>query len=123
MFEYSYPLNTYDLVISHAALHHGIKTKVVASLAKIYGTLVTGGNIFLSLPCEDSKRSWATMAGHETFADGTCIPVSGPEKGLPHSFFSNQEIKGLFTDKYDDLSIKIDDHDGKWIITGQKKRA
>jgi SAM-dependent methyltransferase len=123
MFEYSYPLNTYDLVISHAALHHGIKTKVISSIAKIYSTLLTGGNIFLSLPSEECKWNWATMAGHETLADGTCIPVRGPEKGLSHSFFSNQEIIELFADKYDDLSIKIDDRDGKWVITGQKKRA
>jgi SAM-dependent methyltransferase len=123
MFEYPYPLDTYDLVISQAALHHGIKTKVVATVAKIHSMLLAGGNIFLSLPGEDSKKNWATMAGHETLADGTCIPVQGPEKGLPHSFFSNQEIKDLFTDHYDHLSIKIDERDGRWIITGRKKRA
>jgi len=120
MFEYLYPPNTYDLVISHAALHHGLKTKVISLLVKIHDTLLTGGSIFLSLPNEDCKRNWPTMAGHETLTDGTCIPVQGPEKGLPHSFFSSQEIKELFTDSYSDLSMKIDDRDGRWIITGQK---
>ena len=122
MFEYSYPPNAYDLVISHAAMHHGIKTKVVSLVAQIYNTLLAGGNIFLSLPGEDCKRTWPTMAGHETLADGTCIPVQGPEKGLPHSFFSIQEIKELLTDQYNNLSINIDDH-GRLIITGQKKLA
>jgi SAM-dependent methyltransferase len=122
MFDYSYPLEAYDLVISHAAMHHGIKTKVISLVAQISSTLLAGGNIFLSLPGEDSKRNWPTMAGHETLDDGTCIPVHGPEKGLPHSFFSSQEIKQLLTDQYDNLSINIDDH-GRWIITGQKKQA
>jgi 2-polyprenyl-3-methyl-5-hydroxy-6-metoxy-1,4-benzoquinol methylase len=92
MFGYSYPPNTYDLVISRAAIHHGIKTKVVSLVAQIYSTLLAGGNIFLSLPSEECIKNWAMMTGHETLADGTCIPVQGPEKGLPHSFFSNQEI-------------------------------
>ena len=122
MFVYSSPPNAYDLVISHAALHRGLKSKVISSVAKIHSTLLAGGNIFLSLPNEDCKKNWVMMAGHETLADGTCIPIQGPEKGLPHSFFSSQEIKALFADEYDDLTIKLDDH-GRWIITGQKKRA
>lgn len=120
MFDYPYQTNTYDLVISHAALHHGLKTQVTSLLERIYGLLVENGKIFISLPSDDSKMNWPTMAGHETLPDGTCIPVQGPEKGLPHSFFSEPEIDALFRSRYSNLTIKSDDH-GRWIITGQKR--
>jgi SAM-dependent methyltransferase len=119
MYSYPYQTNTYDLVLSHAALHHGLKAQVFSLAAKMYDLLVSNGKIFLSLPSDDCKEKWATMAGHETLPDGTCIPVQGPEKGLPHSFFSRQEIDALFRNKYGNLTIKLDDH-GRWIITGQK---
>ena len=120
MFDYPYPTNTYDLVISHAALHHGLKTQVISLLKKIHRLLVPKGKIFISVPSKDSKKDWPTMAGHETLPDGTCIPVQGPEKGLPHSFFSKPELDALFRGKYSHLIIRLDDH-GRWIITGQKR--
>ena len=122
MYEYPYPADVYDLIISHAALHHGIKAKVVSLVGKIHDILVVNGKIFLSLPSDDCRKNWAMMAGHETLADGTCIPLQGPEKGLPHSFFSRQEIDELFTGKYVDLSIQTDES-RRWIITGPKKWA
>jgi SAM-dependent methyltransferase len=122
MYDYSYPANTFDLVISHAALHHGIKAKVVSLVKTIHGILLVNGRIFLSLPSEDCIQKWATMTGHETLTDGTCIPVQGPEKGLPHSFFSRQEIDEMFAGQYGDLSLQTDDS-GRWIITGQKKQV
>ncbi|MGC1378732.1 MAG: class I SAM-dependent methyltransferase [Anaerolineales bacterium] len=120
MYDYQYQTMTYDLVISHAALHHDLKAKVVSLVEKIHSLLVVNGRIFLSLPNDDCKTNWAMMDGHETLPDGTCIPMQGPEKGLPHSFFSRQEIDTLFRRKYGDLAIKLDDR-GRWIITGQKR--
>jgi len=122
MFEYSSPPNAYDLIISHAAMHHGLKAKVVSLVTRIPSALRTGGHVFLSLPSEYCRRNWPTMAGHKTLADGTCIPVRGPEKGLPHSFFSRPEVEELFNNNYDDLSIGLDKY-RRWIITGQKKPA
>jgi SAM-dependent methyltransferase len=120
MFDHLYLPNTYDLVISHAAIHHGLKTQVVSLVEKIYDLLVENGKIFISLPSDDSKKKWPTMAGHEILPDGTCIPIQGPEKGLPHSFFSKSEIDGMFSSKYSNLTIKLDERN-RWIITGQKR--
>jgi SAM-dependent methyltransferase len=122
MFDYPYPTNTYDLVLSHAAIHHGLKVQVTSLLEQIHSLLVPKGKIFISVPSEDSKTNWATMAGHETLPDGTCIPLQGPEKGLPHSFFSKPEIDALLQGKYSHLTIKLDEH-GRWIITGQRRAA
>jgi 2-polyprenyl-3-methyl-5-hydroxy-6-metoxy-1,4-benzoquinol methylase len=55
MYDYSYPANVYDFIISHAALHHGIKAKVLSLIKKIHGILLANGSIFLSLPSDDCK--------------------------------------------------------------------
>jgi len=120
MFDFCYQTNAYGLVISHASMHHGLKAKVISLLEKLDSLLIGSGRIFLSVPSDDCKKNWPSMLGHETLPDGTCIPVQGPEKGLPHSFFSRTEIDALFRGKYSNLIIRLDDH-GRWIITGQKR--
>jgi 2-polyprenyl-3-methyl-5-hydroxy-6-metoxy-1,4-benzoquinol methylase len=119
MYDHTYPVDIYDLIISYATLHHGTKSQVAMLLRKIYDSLATNGKVFLSLPSDDSMKNWAMMAEHETLPDGTRIPLIGPEKGLPHSSFSEDEIQTLFAKRYSDTSIKLDDR-GRWIITGTK---
>lgn len=58
------------------------------------------------------------MAEHETLEDGTCIPLIGPEKGLPHSFYSKEEIDKIFS-IYSRIESDLDER-GRWIITGEK---
>jgi len=119
MYEYEYPDNTYDLIISHCTLHHGNKDKVIALLAKIYQILLPQGKIFISLPSNESKKHWVMMSEHETLDDGTCIPLTGPEKGLPHSFYSQAEVEHLFS-PYFDATITLNMCDSRWIITARK---
>lgn len=72
----------------------------------------------LDIGCGNGKY---LMDGHETLTDGTCIPVLGPEKGLPHSFFSVNEIDHLFS-RYANLQVVLDtDGSQRWIITGEKR--
>jgi SAM-dependent methyltransferase len=118
MYEYQYPVNTFGLIISHTTLHHGKKRNVIALLESIYNALVEKGKIFISLPDEVCKQKWTTMAEHETLDDGTCIPTVGPEKGLPHSFYTKAEIERLFS-RYCNLELVLDEH-GRWIVTGEK---
>jgi SAM-dependent methyltransferase len=118
MYKYRYSVSAYDLIISHATLHHGKKKDIIALLDKIYDSLIVRGKIFISIPSDDCQKSWIMMAEHETLDDGTCIPVTGPEKGLPHSFYAREEIDALFS-RYSSLEISIDER-GRWIITGEK---
>lgn len=120
MYEYQYPSDTYDFIISHCTLHHGRKNDVITLLSQIYRALVPGGKIFISLPSNEGKKHWIMMSEHEALDDGTCIPLTGPEKGLPHSFFSRLEIEQLFAD-YCNLSITFNECDSRWLITGHKQ--
>lgn len=118
MYGYQYPENTYDLIVSHATLHHGKKNDVSSLLDNIYNALIKKGKIFISIPSDDCKKKWAIMAEHDTLEDGTCIPLIGPEKGLPHSFYTKNEVDILFS-RYSNLEITID-QSGRWIIAGEK---
>lgn len=118
MFEYHYPKNTFDLILSWATLHHGAKRNVIKLLDDIYQALLPNGKFFISLPCDDCKTNWVMMAEHETLDDGTCIPLTGPEKGLPHSFYSKDEIDQLFS-RYTGLKVILDER-GRWIVFGEK---
>lgn len=122
MYEYQYPKSTYDLIISHATLHHGKKRQVSALLDNIYQALIPNGRIFISLPSDASQKNWAMLAQAEVIDDGTCLPVVGPEKGLPHSFYVKEEIEQLFS-RYSGLEVVLDnDGSERWIITGEKSR-
>jgi len=119
IYEHTLPKSQYDLVISIAAIHHGLKAQVSKAIKQIYETLVPGGYFFVTLPDNEGGAHWTTMTNHREIEPGTRIPLSGPEKGLPHSSFTREEIKEMFSD-----FLKIDLHlleeRGRWIITGTK---
>ena len=73
----------------------------------------------MSLPSDNSKKNWAMMAEHDTLEDGTCIPLIGPEKGLPHSFYTEEEVESIFS-IYSTHNKSMQEKDGRWIITGRK---
>ncbi|MDD3118067.1 MAG: class I SAM-dependent methyltransferase [Victivallales bacterium] len=120
MYEYPLPEAAYDFILSHCVLHHGRKKQVAALLTQILAALVPGGKIFVSLPDAASMQHWSMMAEHEMLEDGTCLPVTGPEKGLPHSFYSREEIETLFAG-YDELQLILNERETRWLITGTKR--
>jgi hypothetical protein len=56
MYDYPYPTNTFDLTISHAALHHGFKAKVISLIEKIQSQLAINGKFFVSLPRNEGHK-------------------------------------------------------------------
>jgi hypothetical protein len=88
-------------------------------LSDIYNALDQGGKFFISLPSDSSKSNWTMMKNHEMLDDGTCIPLTGPESGLPHSFFSEEDINRSFGG-YSKCEKIVDAKDGRWIIMGRK---
>lgn len=118
MYGFSYPENTYDLILSVSTLHHGRKEQITHVIKKIYSSLVSGGKIFITLPNFDASKTWNTFKNHIEIEPGTYCPNSGPEKGLPHSFFTESEVRELFQEF---KNIKLDlDKIGRWFISGSK---
>ncbi|PIT90632.1 MAG: hypothetical protein COU22_01115 [Candidatus Komeilibacteria bacterium CG10_big_fil_rev_8_21_14_0_10_41_13] len=120
MFELELPANEYDLILSVSTIHHGLKSQIEELVGKIYQSLVSGGYIFITLPDFSSSKKWNTFKDHEQLAEATFAPLTGPEKGLPHSFYEKPEIENLFSD-FNDLQLNLDGI-GRWFIRGGVKK-
>jgi len=118
MFEFGIPKNKYDLIISISTIHHGAKEQVQNLINRIYEAIVENGKIFITVPDFESNKKWNTFKDHEEIADWTFAPLSGPEKGLPHSFYTKEEAQKLFS-KFRDLQLDLDSH-GRWVAQASK---
>ena len=118
MFEFEIPNNKYDFVISISTIHHGTKEQVQNLINRVYGTIVENGKIFITVPDFESSKKWNTFKDHEEIAEGTFAPLSGPEKGLPHSFYTKEEAQKLFS-KFKNLQLDLYSH-GRWVAQASK---
>lgn len=118
---YTAPLapKKYDLVISVAAIQHGTKSSIKQLVDRIYKSLVSEGKIFITFPRSTSLKRWATFGKTKEIDPGTYIPLLGPEKGLPHSFYEKKELQKLFS-RFENVKV-VRDNRGRWIVTGQKR--
>ncbi len=119
MYEYTPPVAQYDLIISIAAIHHGLKKQVRDLIKRIYASLLLGGRFFITLPDNGGSAHWTMMVNHEEIEPGTRVPASGPEKGLPHSSFTVEEIKEMFSE-FKNVNTQLLSDRGRWIVTGEK---
>ncbi len=118
MFEVDIPKSEYDLIISISTIHHGMKEDVERLIKQIHEKLADNGRIFITLPDLDKAIYWNTFQDHDELAPGTFAPKSGPEQGLAHSFFTEEEIKGMFAD-FKDVKMELDEI-GRWFVTTSK---
>ena len=118
MFEWEIPKNKYDLVISLSTIHHGTKEQIQKLVNEIYEAIVTDGKIFITVTDFTSIKKWNTFKNHEKIAEGTFTPLSGPEIGLPHSFYTKREVQKLFS-KFKDLKLDLDKI-GRWVVRASK---
>ena len=119
MYEYVAPPGSYDLIISIAAIHHGLKKEVKNAINNIYSSLIPGGRFFITLPDNEGSSHWTMMVNHKEIEPGTRVPLSGPEKDLPHSSFTKDEINEMFSD-FKNIDMQLLADRGRWIITGEK---
>lgn len=117
MFEFQIPKNQYGLIISISTIHHGTKKQVKALVDKIYQALAAKGKVFITLPDLSSSKRWNTFKEHKEVSEGTFIPLSGPERGLPHSFYTKEEVKKLFS-KFRGVRLKLDRR-RRWVTRGR----
>ncbi len=119
MYKYDLPKEKYGLIISIATIHHGYKKQVRELIKKIHDSLSVGGSFFITLPDNEGSAHWTMMIKHEEIEPGTRVPFSGPEKGLPHSSFTQTEIKEMFVN-FKNIQMQLLTDRGRWIVTGEK---
>lgn len=118
MFEFEIPNNIYDLVISVSTIHHGTKDQVKSLIEKIHTALTKNGKIFITLPEHEYSINYETFKNHLQISPGTYSPLSGPEKGLAHSFYTRREVEDLFS-TYGNVDICLDNI-GRWVVSTSK---
>jgi len=118
MFDYEISIDKHDLIFSLSTIHHGLKKDVIALINKIYDKLIVGGHVFITLPDLESSKKWNTFKNNKEIEPGTYTPMSGPEKGLAHSFFSKEEIEKIFSN-FNNLKLELDEI-GRWNIIAIK---
>jgi len=118
MFEYNIPKDKYDLIVSVSTIHHGTKEQVRGIVGNIHQVIAENGKIFVTVPDLASSKKWNTFKEHQKIAESTYAPLAGPEKGLPHSFYAEEEVQKLFS-MFNNLRLDLDDH-GRWIIQAVK---
>lgn len=118
MFEFEIPKNKYDLIISISTIHHGTKEQVQNLINRIYEAIVENGKIFITVPDFETAVKKGYVTNDQDLGDGTYAPVSGPEKGLPHSHYTKEEAHKLFS-KFRDLKLELDEV-GRWVARASK---
>lgn len=117
MYDYEIPKDKFDLILSISTIHHGTKAQVSKILDEIHEVLINRGYAYITLPINDSSNQWMTFKDKDEIEPGTYAPNSGPEKGLPHSFYTKDEVEVLFKDY---KNHAVDSVNGRWHITAQK---
>jgi SAM-dependent methyltransferase len=79
-------------VLSTQVIHHARIAGVRSAIQEIWRVLVSGGVAFATVSGRKDEGEF------EEIEPGTIVPLTGPEKGLPHHIFSEEALKEEFQD-------------------------
>lgn len=87
--------NFFDVIISIQVIHHNLMKDILFTIKEIKRVLKKGGYIFITFPILNQGTKIDKWELKE-IEKGTYIPLTGPEKDLPHHFFTIEEIYEVF---------------------------
>jgi cyclopropane fatty-acyl-phospholipid synthase-like methyltransferase len=92
----------FDAVISVQVIHHANSTTIKKIISEIERVIKKGGFIFITVPkLKNQGKNFAQIERH------TYVPLDGPEKGLPHHYFTPEALSDFFSN-FDIKDIHID---------------
>lgn len=106
----------FDAVISIQVIHHNLKNDILKTVGEIERVLKIGGYIFITVPIlgpkpENPEEDWKLLP----VEDGTFIPQSGPESGIPHHYFTEEELHEVFGN-FKILEMYLDDTNHRCVL-------
>ncbi|MCJ7817696.1 MAG: class I SAM-dependent methyltransferase [Candidatus Thorarchaeota archaeon] len=113
---FPYPDVFFDVVISIQVIHHNLMQDILTTIREVERVLKIGGYLFITVPIlgpkpENPEDDWKL---HQV-EDGTFIPQSGPESGIPHHYFTEEELYEVFRN-FDILEMYIDDTNHRCVL-------
>ena len=115
--KFPYEDNFFDAIISIQVIHHNKMKDILVTVSEIGRILKKGGVIFITFP--KLGGTWREDSDLKEIEKGTYIPQKGKEKGLPHHFFTIEEIHEAFY-SFNILEI-YDDRKRHRAVLGVKK--
>jgi SAM-dependent methyltransferase len=82
----------FDAIVSIQVIHHADTASIKQIISEIERVLKPGGLLFVTVPKQRNQGKRFRQIEPNTF-----IPLDGDERGLPHHFFTPQELGTLLT--------------------------
>jgi ubiquinone/menaquinone biosynthesis C-methylase UbiE len=96
MSQLPWPDQYFDAIVSIRVLHHNTIVSVRKALDEICRVLRPGGYVLATVAKAPPPRDW--KEGHfARTGPQTYVPLKGHEKGLPHHFFTEPELRKLLS--------------------------
>jgi SAM-dependent methyltransferase len=96
----------FDAIVSVQVIHHARLAQITALVQEMARILKPGGLLFVTVPQLQNQGT-----RFQQIEPGTYIPLDGREAGLPHHYFTRQELQELFkTFAIADLHLDRDQH-------------
>ena len=94
--KFPYEDKFFDAIISIQVIHHNLMKDIIFTVREIERILKKGSIIFITFPVLGTGSRLEKWELKE-IEKGTYIPQKGQEKGLPHHFFTIEEIYQVFS--------------------------
>ncbi|UCE09135.1 MAG: class I SAM-dependent methyltransferase [Candidatus Thorarchaeota archaeon] len=113
---FPYPTDFFDAIISIQVIHHNLKHDILTTVKEIERVLRPGGVIFITFPIhspapESPEDDWDLRQ----VEPDTYIPQKGPEAGIPHHYFTLEEIPEVFH-SFEILDLYVDEVDHRCLL-------
>jgi SAM-dependent methyltransferase len=103
----------FDGVISVQVIHHAKIAAIRKIVDEITRVLKPEGLLFLTVPKVNYHREYIEIE------PATIVPLSGPEKGLPHHYFTPEELREVFED-FEIMDVHIDRVDHYCLLASKR---
>jgi SAM-dependent methyltransferase len=116
--KFPYHNSYFDAIVSIQVIHHNFIKDIRFTIKEINRILKTNGLIYFTFPLfgvGSRLEKWELKQVEK----GTYIPQTGPEKGLPHHFFTEAEIYELFG-SFKVLELYVDDTKNRALLAEKK---
>lgn len=113
---FPYEDNFFDAVVSIQVIHHNLMSNIRKTINEIERVLKPGGVLFVTFPVlhpgpVSEEDDWKLVEVEE----GTYVPQRGWESGIPHHYFTLEEIPIEFR-SFDIHDIYLDETDHRCVI-------
>ncbi len=104
----------FDAILSVQVIHHARLAQIVALVDEMARILTSGGLLFVTVPELQNQGTH-----FQQIEPGTFMPLDGIEAGLPHHYFTPEELRELFR-TFSILDIHLD-RDQHYCLTAAKR--